>query len=128
MQIQSLNSTAAITPQLRQNETHDLSAVNNVSSSAAPVSTMSPVAVQAVDPKEQAKQVEDAVKKINDTVKSLNQSVGLEFSTDADTKIRVVKLVDTNSKEVLRQIPTEEVVAIAKALDKLQGLLVRDKA
>lgn len=126
MQIQSLNSSAAISPQLRQNEIHDPTAAKQ-ETAAAPVAA-NPAAVQAPDPKEQAKQVEDAVKKINETVKSFNQNVGLEFSTDQDTKIRLVKLIDTQSKQVLRQIPSEEVVSIAKALDRLQGLLVRDKA
>lgn len=85
-------------------------------------------AVQAIDPKEQARQIDEAVKQINETIKSLNKDVGLEFSTDEDTKIRMVKLVDTQSKEILRQIPSQEVLNIAKAIDKLQGLLVRDKA
>jgi flagellar protein FlaG len=125
MNIPLLNPTSGIAPHLRQNDASEVAV--GTAATVAPVVT-NPAAVQAVDPKEQARQVEDAVQKINETVKSLNQSVGLEFSTDEDTKIRLVKLVDTNSKEVLRQIPTEEVVTIAKALDKLQGLLVRDKA
>ncbi len=70
----------------------------------------------------------EAVKKINETIGSMNKNVGLEFSTDEDTKLRMVRVVDVASKEVLRQIPTEEVINIAKAIDKLQGLLVRDKA
>jgi len=37
-------------------------------------------------------------------------------------------VVDMATKDVIRQIPTPEVLAIAKALDKLQGLLVKDKA
>ncbi|WP_051278820.1 flagellar protein FlaG [Chitinilyticum aquatile] len=85
-------------------------------------------AVQAIDPKEQARQIDEAVKQINETIKTLNKDVGLEFSTDEDTKIKMVKLVDTQSKEILRQIPSQEVLNIAKAIDKLQGLLVRDKA
>ena len=40
----------------------------------------------------------------------------------------MVKVVDQSTKEVIRQIPSEEMLAIAKALDSLKGLLVRQTA
>ncbi|NEX62706.1 flagellar protein FlaG [Noviherbaspirillum galbum] len=52
----------------------------------------------------------------------------IEFTQDQDTGRTLVKIVDTQTNTVLRQIPSEEAVAIAKELDKLQGLLVREKA
>ena len=71
-------------------------------------------------------EVEGAVGRINDTVQSL---VGqLEFSIDTDTQRTVVKVVDTRTKQVLRQFPSEEVLQIAKALDNFTGLLLKDKA
>ncbi|QZA79201.1 flagellar protein FlaG [Deefgea tanakiae] len=129
MQISSVNTVPSVAPQLRQDEATNsaLSAAVSAEKSSMQISA-NPIAVQPVDEKEFAKQIDDSVKKINETVKSLNPNVGLEFSTDEDTQIRLVKLIDIQSKEVLRQIPNEEVLAIAKALDKLQGLLVRDKA
>lgn len=51
----------------------------------------------------------------------------LEFSIDQDTKMTVVKLVDSETKQVIRQVPTNEVLEIAKALDKFQGLFVERK-
>lgn len=70
-------------------------------------------------------QLAQAVTQIQDVIQQTAQS--LQFSIDKDTGSTVVKVVDTESKKVLRQIPSEEVLAIAKALDKLQGLLVRQK-
>lgn len=52
----------------------------------------------------------------------------LEFSIDKETDLTVVKVVDTQTQEVIRQIPAEEIIEIARAIDKLQGLLVRQKA
>jgi flagellar protein FlaG len=52
----------------------------------------------------------------------------LQFSIDEDIGVTVVKVIDTESKKVIRQIPSEEVMDIAKALDKLQGLLVKQQA
>lgn len=52
----------------------------------------------------------------------------IEFSVDEDSNRTIVKIVDTKTQTVLRQIPSKEALEIAKDLDKLQGLLVRDKA
>ncbi len=127
MQISSVNNSSAISPQLRQDEANT-SVSKKTESAVVATPTLTEDAVSALSPKEQASQVEYAVKKINDTIKMLNQGIGLEFGIDEDSNIRLVKLIDTQSKEILRQFPSEEVINIAKALDKLQGLLVRDKA
>lgn len=37
-------------------------------------------------------------------------------------------MIDRQTKEVLRQMPSEEALAIAHALDKLQGLMIKQKA
>jgi flagellar protein FlaG len=71
-------------------------------------------------------EVASAVEKINQTVQV--QNAQLEFSVDDATKMNVVKVVDRESNHVIRQIPSKEVLAIAQALDRLQGLLIRDQA
>jgi len=70
--------------------------------------------------------LETAVKKLNDLVAPALQTV--QFSLDDQTERMVVKVVDTASKQVLRQIPNEEVLAMSKTLDKLQGLMIRQTA
>jgi|SRR5690242_594227 len=52
----------------------------------------------------------------------------LEFHTDADTGRVVVKITDAATGEPVRQIPMEEMLALAKSLDRLQGLLLQTKA
>lgn len=71
-------------------------------------------------------EVRESVDKINQAIQSLARN--LQFSVDEDTKMNVVKVVDTDTKDVIRQFPSEEALAIAKALDKLQGLLFKEKA
>lgn len=83
-------------------------------------------AAQAGEPAVGVAQVREAVDKIERVVSPAAQD--LRFSIDDETGITVVKLIDTETQTVLRQIPTEEVLEISKALDKLQGLLVRNKA
>lgn len=47
---------------------------------------------------------------------------------DRDTGIQVIKVVDTKTDEVIRQIPSEEIIELAKTLDKLHGLLIHQTA
>jgi len=81
---------------------------------------------QAASPPPTNEGVKQAVAAINDTIKSFTRDV--EFATDSDSKSTVVKVMDNKTGEVIRQIPSEEVLTIAKALDKLQGLIIRQKA
>jgi flagellar protein FlaG len=67
-----------------------------------------------------------AVKKLNEHVAPALQTI--QFSLDQDSKRMIVKVVDTETQKVLRQIPNEEVVAMSKTLDKLQGLVIRQTA
>lgn len=80
-------------------------------------------AVQASSPKPD--EVRASVDKINKTIQTLDRN--LEFTIDEDTKMNVVKVVDKVTKDVIRQFPSEEALAIAKALDKVQGLLLKEK-
>jgi flagellar protein FlaG len=91
---------------------------------AAPAATANPV--QQANAVPDLDQVAEAVRNINQTMKALSQN--LEFSIDADSKRPVVKVVDQQTKEVIRQMPTVEALEIAKALDRVQGLLIRQKA
>jgi len=70
--------------------------------------------------------IEEATKKVQQTVSMFNSA--LQFQIDQDTEKLVIKIIDTNTQEVIKQIPPQEILEIAKALDKLQGLLVREKA
>lgn len=70
--------------------------------------------------------VEEAVKQLSDFV-SKNRPE-LSFSVDEASGVHVVRIVDTTTKEVIRQFPSEEAIQLAQALDKLQGLFVKDKA
>lgn len=72
-------------------------------------------------------EVEKAAQQLTDFV-AKNNRPELNFSVDEGTGVRIIKVVDTASREVIRQIPSEEAVQLAQALDKLQGLFVKDKA
>jgi flagellar protein FlaG len=56
------------------------------------------------------------------------REVGLQFEVDKDTDKVIVKVVDRVSGEVIRQIPNEDVVRIAKLMSDGNGLLVNHAA
>ena len=68
------------------------------------------------------KDVTEAVDKINGS--PLGAAQGLEFSIDEDTKGIVVKVIDLDTKEVLRQMPSKVALEIARSIDKTRGLLI----
>jgi len=67
-----------------------------------------------------------AVQSANAYVQSVSSS--LQFSLDQDTGRTVVKMIDTQTEEVLRQFPSEEMLAISKSIDRMQGLLINREA
>jgi flagellar protein FlaG len=56
------------------------------------------------------------------------QDAQLRFVLDEDSKRMVVKLVDSQTQQVLRQFPSEEMLAFARSLERRGGSLVRGVA
>lgn len=72
-------------------------------------------------------QLKNVVESINKVLKQANRN--LEFSVDKDTSKQVVKLVDSETGDVIRQFPTDEMLAISRAIDQAQeGLLLKQEA
>ncbi|MCG2578870.1 flagellar protein FlaG [Dechloromonas sp. XY25] len=70
--------------------------------------------------------LKDAVERLNKFIGGANDQI--QFTVDKDTDLTVVKIIDRETKQLIRQFPSAEAVQIAKVLDRLQGLLIRDKA
>jgi flagellar protein FlaG len=51
------------------------------------------------------------------------KSISVQFQIDPAYKDVIIKVVDQENGKVIRQIPSEDVVRIAKAIDNLTGLL-----
>lgn len=104
----------------------------NQTESAASVETRPENVQQNANTQEQAQRVpsagelQKALEEVEKAVAPMAQS--LQFSLDKDSGKTVVKVMDTDTNEVIRQIPSEEVLAISKAVDKLKGLLIKQQA
>ena len=86
------------------------------------LATQTPEAVKAKESPTSMDELKDAVGKLNASMQANSRS--LEFSIDEDSKRTVVKLIDVNTKEVVRQYPTEEALRISKSLDSFTGKLI----
>ncbi|MDN5882467.1 MAG: flagellar protein FlaG [Nitrosospira sp.] len=52
----------------------------------------------------------------------------LEFSVDPETGRAVVKIIDSATQDLVRQIPMEEMLDLARSLDQIKGLLLHAEA
>ncbi|KAF2955751.1 flagellar protein FlaG [Marinitoga sp. 38H-ov] len=52
----------------------------------------------------------------------------VKFEVDNDIDMIIVKIVDKDSKKIIRQIPSETAVKMAEMLDKLEGIFLDTRA
>ena len=72
-------------------------------------------------------EVQQAVSRLNDYAQTLRRD--LQFRVDKDSNRVIVTVTDSESGDVIRQIPSEELLAIARSLEAAQqGLLLNAKA
>lgn len=72
-------------------------------------------------------QLKNAVDNINKFLQQSNKSI--RFSVDTDTQKTVVKLVDSDTGDVLRQYPSKEMLEISKSIENMQqGMLLKQHA
>ncbi|MCH8058477.1 MAG: flagellar protein FlaG [Proteobacteria bacterium] len=64
--------------------------------------------------------VASAVARLNDYVQKVQRD--LEFSVDEQAGVYVVKVIDRSSREVVRQIPSEEALELARKLNDQEPL------
>lgn len=83
-------------------------------------------ASNASDATESGARMRQVARQVADSLRSI--ASGLEFSVDESSGRVLVRVRDKETNELIRQIPSEEMLAIRDALDRLQGLLLRQKA
>lgn len=66
--------------------------------------------------------VNNAVKNINVALATLRREER-HFSVDEDLGRLVVKIINSDTKELVRQIPTEETLSLSKRMQEMVGLL-----
>lgn len=107
------------------NNVNKVEAVRHVSNDEPKVTSDGTVEIRQPSPE----QLKKAAENINRAMQQANQNLEFEFTMDTDTKKSVIKVVDKQTGELVRQIPSEETVAIARSIDQFQrSLLLNQKA
>ena len=75
---------------------------------------------------QEAAPIEDVVSNLNDLVRNLQRE--LRFSVDTKSGDTIIKVVDRETDEVVRHIPSEEIVALRQRLEQSTGGFFDDSA
>ena len=70
------------------------------------------------------KQMEAVAQKLQDFVGEMNK--GLEFSVDQDSGRDVIKVIDKNNGDIIKQYPTEEVLDLVSKLSEATGTFINE--
>ena len=93
---------------------------NNVASG------QSPAAIAPPEPPVDAAKLKHAVHEANQAARSLSSSI--EFSIDETSGKTVVRVVDLQTQQLIRQMPSKEMIEISLALGRMQGMLLSRQA
>ena len=80
-----------------------------------------PKAAQAMSEERPEKPLEEVVSALNDLVQNLHKN--LQFSNEEETGETIIKVVDSETNEVVRQIPSEEIVRLRRRMKEAAGVL-----
>ncbi|THC39560.1 flagellar protein FlaG [Massilia sp. Mn16-1_5] len=93
---------------------------------AAPVASATGAALAQTDRAPGHAELGNVVADLNKVAQANAQ--GVRFSVDEDTGRTVVKVVDTQTDKVLRQIPSVEALKLWRSIEQMQGVMLREKA
>jgi flagellar protein FlaG len=114
------NAKSLVVPPIQTTASAESGVVVNGAKKAEPVEP--PVATTAPSYEE----VISAMNKMQDMVQMVSRD--LNFSLDEESGEVVIKVIDSATEELVRQIPSEEALRVARALENGESFLVETKA
>ncbi len=120
-----LSSSAAVSPFVRETERPVLpEAAQQVTASSSNQGSGS--ATDGHDPQSNERSLDGSLAEINNGLQAW--ATGMRFDIDPEAQRLVVSIIDSQSGEVLRTVPSDAVIRIAKMIVQLQGQHVDTKA
>jgi flagellar protein FlaG len=101
-----------------------------VRSDAEVVAVVASAEIKPSGVNEAAQPTREVVAKAAQQIQSFVQSMGrnLSFSVDSTTGYHIVRVTNPDTGEVIRQLPSEELLRIAQSFEQLNAALVNQKA
>lgn len=140
----ALGNVTALKPNIVSRPAADEASIESVAAmgrtgTAEPASTVRavppPLAAEAFassgkEGEKQRDEVSDAVRNFNEFFQMVRRTV--QFSVDEELGRTIVQVKDPETGELIRQIPSEEILRLAKYLDEFKdgfkGMLLKEKA
>lgn len=101
-----------------------------VKSDAEAVATVASTEIKPSNVNEAAAPTREVVAKAAQQIQTFVNSMGrnLSFSVDSTTGYHIVRVTNPETGEVVRQLPTEELLRIAQSFEQLNAALVHQRA
>ncbi len=80
---------------------------------------------EKVSQKDVAEQIQQGVKEMNTQLNLANHAI--RFSVDDKSHDLVVKVVDTDTDKIIRQIPAEEILRLREHMKALSGMIMEEE-
>ncbi len=71
-------------------------------------------------------QLREAVAELNDLAQNISRSV--RFNVDDESGGMIIKVLDSKTEELIRQIPSAELLELSKRIEENAGLILKTKA
>ena len=114
-------SQNVLSPQLSQNQpVLDAEVVKKVAT----------VEIKPSNVQKESQITQEVVAKAATQIQNFVQEMGrnLSFTVDETTGYNVVRVINPETNEVIRQLPSEELLKIARSMEQLNSVLVNQKA
>jgi len=75
--------------------------------------------------KKEAEEIKKGIEELNGQLATMNRSI--QFSVDQGTHDIVVRVVDKQSGEVIKELPPESILRLRERMEELSGLMVEEQ-
>ncbi len=108
----------------------DMQAAKSVPANPVPLRPSMPAKTEEAakpkfDPEQQREAMQEMIERLNQLVKETRRD--LHFSLDERINKFIIVVKNTNSGEVVRQIPSEAAVKMAHSIEDMKGILFNDE-
>ena len=121
-QIQNTQGVNAVSNIPSTQQVNRVVGAENVHSSTPATTAISMENQRKTENIDQLEDVKSVVNELNDRLES--QSIQVQFGVDDDTGRIVVKVQDSNTKELIRQIPSQEALDFARLARQGKGIML----
>ena len=125
----NINTQLFVSGQNSQQITRQVSEITAVTSGAAEVSKVASIVIKPSEVSQAAQPLKKTIEQAAQDLQNYMQSSGrnLSFSVDQITGYQVVRVMNTETGELIRQIPTIEFLKLAESMTRTNSGLINYK-